>query len=48
MSSYFDVDKIKGDIAFKNIEFSYVPVKKVLKDFTVDKSKPHTRLFIWE
>ena len=32
----FDVDSIKGDIDFKHIEFSYVPGKKVLKDFNVD------------
>lgn len=37
----FDVDKIKGDIDFKNIEFSYVPGKKVLKDFTVDMWSGH-------
>ena len=32
----FEVEKVKGDIEFKNIDFSYVPEKQVLKDFDLD------------
>ena len=37
----FNVDKIKGDIDFNHIEFSYIPGKKVLKDFNVDIYSGH-------
>lgn len=32
----FEVENVKGNIDFKNIDFSYVPEKQVLKDFNLD------------
>ena len=32
---HLDADKIKGDIEFKNVDFSYVPEKQVLYDFNL-------------
>ena len=37
----YKVEDVKGDIEFENIEFSYIPGKKVLRDFTVDIKRGH-------
>ena len=31
-----DISEIKGDISFKNIDFSYIPGEPVLKDFDLE------------
>lgn len=35
-SEKFNADNVKGDISFKNINFSYVPEKQVLYNFNLD------------
>ena len=35
-SGYLDMDHIKGEIIFKNVDFSYIPGKQVLYDFNLD------------
>ena len=37
----FIVENVKGDIDFEHIEFSYIPGKKVLRDFSVDIRSGH-------
>lgn len=37
----FDPEKVEGTIDFEHIDFSYVPGKKVLNDFTIDIYKGH-------
>ena len=32
----FDVDAVKGNVVFKNVNFGYTPEKRVLKDFSID------------
>lgn len=35
-SGHLDLDRIKGEISFRNVDFSYVPGKQVLYDFDLE------------
>ena len=35
-SGHLDMDNVRGEISFRNVEFSYVPGKKVIHDFDLE------------
>ncbi len=35
----FKIEKVKGNVKFKNVNFSYVPERKIIDDFSVDIKK---------